>query len=346
MCIACFLDKGVTVSQSEFENCWESNPHGGGFAWIGEDKKFHHFKSLDFDEFRKEWIKVDEVVKDHTPRLLHFRIRSQGDISIENCHPFFPNPNIALIHNGTIMATRDDSKLSDTRIFAEEWLAGLPSNWMYNQSIVNLVGHTIGSNKIALLDTKGEHIIFNKKSWSEDNGRLFSNQDFKWRRPKSSPTTSTNYPYASWQGGSARLSNKQSSARGTHWCPVCCFSWSAAKFTPNLGICDACLADARKFGKENQLTDKEAVAVFLTVAGKHPSEEWILQNRQIADKIKEIEKKPQGNTTTIVKEPVIVPSDDMKKKIWDDSRAEFIGHGGYLPSNITGKLEISEAYIG
>lgn len=181
MCIACVFPKGTTLTESEFESSWENNHDGGGYTYIDENGVMVTKKFLKYDDFINSWKVDDQAVREYSPRLLHFRATSRGAISVENCHPFSINPTVALIHNGTIAGIPVDKEKSDTRLFSE-MLAGLPDNFYTNQSVITLIDGFIGMNKVALMTNYGEFVIFNKQTWVEDNNRIFSNQDFKFRR--------------------------------------------------------------------------------------------------------------------------------------------------------------------
>lgn len=181
MCIACVFPKGTTLTESEFESSWENNHDGGGYTYIDENGVMVTKKFLKYDDFINSWKVDDQAVREYSPRLLHFRATSRGAISVENCHPFSINPTVALIHNGTIAGIPVDKEKSDTRLFSE-MLAGLPDNFYTNQSVITLIDGFIGMNKIALMTNYGEFVIFNKPNWVEDNNRIFSNHDFKFRR--------------------------------------------------------------------------------------------------------------------------------------------------------------------
>lgn len=180
------LERNATISQQEFENCWESNKDGGGYTFIGlSDKGTPEFKvkkSLDFEDFRTAFEHDLKSHGAHSKFLLHFRAKSQGSVSIANCHPFFPSPDVSFIHNGTIWKMPNDSLKSDTMLF-EEFLSTLPRGWTSNKTMITLIQEFVGANnKIAFMTLKEKLLILNEKDWEKDEGRLFSNKQYKDRR--------------------------------------------------------------------------------------------------------------------------------------------------------------------
>jgi len=102
--------------------------------------------------------------------LIHCRLTSHGENSIDNCHPFFVAPNLAVIHNG-VMPTHYtelanlNPKHSDTWYFIERVLKNLYKNSpdFYKQENVmqEIERHNGDSNKLCFLDNKGRYAIAN-----------------------------------------------------------------------------------------------------------------------------------------------------------------------------------------
>lgn len=86
--------------------------------------------------------------------------------------------NGALIHNGTISALGDSKGKgkSDTRVLSE---------LLYDFDIDTLmllrplIEQLITYNKVAVMTTSGQFVVFNEGNWTEDEGVLYSNDGFK-----------------------------------------------------------------------------------------------------------------------------------------------------------------------
>lgn len=192
MCIICVLPRDTKLSEEEFENCWDSNPDGGGYT-LSTPEGLVTKKSCDKQEFKKMW-KEDSVKFGATiPRLVHFRVGTCGLKTEFNCHPFIINKGLVMAHNGVIPIAIPESRKdeSDTHYFVKEVMKRLPRWWMSNPALAYMLTQTVGSgSKLVFLDKTGEFTFINKKSGTEDNGRWFSNHSFKWIKNKGSSTSS------------------------------------------------------------------------------------------------------------------------------------------------------------
>lgn len=154
----------------------ESNPHGGGIAWI-EGSKVRWKKN----------IKVDEIIqyeKKGPPWLIHFRISTIGGPVPELCHPFpismsattdlEGEANSVLAHNGhwsewqkiVLNTIGHDTPLppgpwSDTRAMA--WLSA-----NYGKGILDLI-----DEKVAVLNSNYKIQRYGK-GWHTENNTHYS----------------------------------------------------------------------------------------------------------------------------------------------------------------------------
>jgi len=248
MCVACALPKGTTLTEKEFDNCWENNPDGGGYCYIGEGGILVVKKSLAYDDFKKMYARDYERRKDYSPFLLHFRIKSVGEVSLDNCHPFKINPKLAMIHNGTISKVKPENNQSDTAHFAE-MLGLLPHNFLNNTTIVQMIGDYIGmNNKLAFLDSAGAFSIFNKVGGVTDKERWFSNNSFGYGKPAPSEQVNT-YMGSGYQQKQFPIT-KYSTPTSMRECAFCLTLVPYKDFNIQLagGICDVCKADMKLFG--------------------------------------------------------------------------------------------------
>lgn len=289
MCTACVLPKDASITEEEFDNMWQSNEDGAGFAFINEKGELETRHSMKLDDIKKEWKELHALHSKYTPFLLHFRASSQGKVDVDNCHPFLPNPKTAFIHNGTIKSMPiDKDGRSDSRLFSEDWLARLPHNFTKNFVIIRFMEEYVGaSNKLAFLNTDGETLIVNKSGWTEHNNVLFSNTFFQSKRSrtetKNDPTgTSSNVGGVSNVG--VGVSGKTSTVHSQHgysqtskytWCQGCLRSVDRfLEFNFQKGVCVSCTEEIELIAKGCRISEWKAKEIFLEAYVNHKSTEF------------------------------------------------------------------------
>lgn len=186
MCIAILKPKGKVLSKELLENCSVNNPDGCGFAYVDNKNEVVIKKFMDFKSF---WKSYRWIQKNHT-MLIHFRIATHGNVELNNCHPFKLNDKMALIHNGVISGygSRTDN-LSDTKDFIDKVIGNISYKMWKNPSFRTLVGSSIGSSKLAILDNNENYYIINEDKGSWDDGVWFSNGSYKREKKVVQATT-------------------------------------------------------------------------------------------------------------------------------------------------------------
>ena len=283
MCTACVFPKGTNFTEDEFDSCWMSNLDGGGFVYLNENEEFVIHKALKLDELKTLWKEHHDKHGKYSPFLLHFRAASQGEVTLENCHPFLPNPKTALIHNGTIYKVPSTKEKSDTRVFSEEFLSKLPHNFLANKSIMTMMDDFLGkSNKIAFLSSDGKFSITNLTDWKLHNGVHFSNDFFKNQRVKKEYTDPTGMEYLCGYGGHSQLGmlakgattdviNTSSYNNSSTECPGCLFSYQKHSSTWDFqkAMCVHCAAEVIRMEKALKISSWKAKELFLGAAKSH-----------------------------------------------------------------------------
>jgi predicted glutamine amidotransferase len=175
MCII-ILNTKEHLSKELIEECWQANNDGAGLMY-GLNGKLTIFKELKnfntyyeyYSTLRKEFKKIKIG--------LHFRLITSGKIDTYNIHPFKINDKLAFMHNGIIdIPLQKDSRISDTIAFNQKILKQLPSNFLNNRAITNLISRYIGRSKLLFMNNCGRHWIINEDlgHWDK-NGNWFSN---------------------------------------------------------------------------------------------------------------------------------------------------------------------------
>jgi hypothetical protein len=182
MCLAIVKPKGIIIPEEHLYNGWLNNNDGAGFACITTEGDFFVHKSLTYEGFIDVYRNAVKDYGNTSDFLIHFRIASKGNKTIDNCHPFIIDEDRIIIHNGTLYNINIDKKdtRSDTKVFAEDWLSQLPNNWEDNKIIHFMLEDFITSgSKICMLHrTKGIY-IFNEDIGVRVDGIWYSNKSYE-----------------------------------------------------------------------------------------------------------------------------------------------------------------------
>jgi len=185
MCVAVYVPKGEKISKEIFDNCENANPDGCGFAYVKKDK-IEVCRSL---EGAKLWQHLKRINGKHNI-VLHFRIATHGEVSLENCHPFRVSKSLILSHNGILNIKLKDKTRSDTYALAS-LLGSLPDGFLERGVYRWLLDEAVSPDKLLFMDGVGNVTIIgeNRGSWVE--GLWFSNT--YWRAKKKSYVPSGYY---------------------------------------------------------------------------------------------------------------------------------------------------------
>lgn len=180
MCIAILNQPGSFIPKQQLKNAWDNNNHGAGIAYIDKDVVCAYHEPDSFDSFYEEYEYIRTLSE--LPIMLHFRIATHGK-GTDMLHPHDVTPGrVSLVHNGVISGLGDD-KISDTREYAQMLGKFFPDSvsFLEHPGIYSFAIHALGnSNKVILLDWKGEYEILNDHLGHYDNdGNWFSNSSYK-----------------------------------------------------------------------------------------------------------------------------------------------------------------------
>ena len=210
MCIAVVNPKAVTLKKSILQNCWDNNNDGAGILYINNNKVVAKKEMTDFNVFYGYY---QEAKRSGNDVILHFRIGTSGGVNEYNCHPFHIQDDTWFVHNGMLdVHVPHGSPISDTQIFNNGFLKGLPKDFMYNNTLLDLIEYSIGNgNKFIFFNEHGNWRIINEQAGTWDLGCWFSNKSYSYSYKKPtyknytygsaySPSTSVGYPrvYNDW----------------------------------------------------------------------------------------------------------------------------------------------------
>ena len=177
MCLAILKPAKVSIPTQNLRNGWIANPDGAGYAYVHKGKVVVKKGYSKLQDFLKD-IEADFKVHKASPFLIHFRIRSMGDKSTGNTHPF-PVKGGVMIHNGTINGTGATYQTgeSDTCLFAKKFSENLSVDFVMGNKAE--LTEALGTwNKLAFLYDNGQTVIVNESAgvWRDDV--WYSNHSF------------------------------------------------------------------------------------------------------------------------------------------------------------------------
>lgn len=183
MCLIIHKPAAVTFTDDWLRDFYSKNRDGYGFMYA-VDGKLHIHKSLG---------KVERFVESFRERetnemIIHLRMRTHGDIDLDNCHPYEVLTAtegqelgaVWMVHNGILThGNSADTKKSDTWHYIRNYLAPIlreSPNLLFNPSFQKLITSDIGgSNKFAFMTSSGKSVILNKSAGVEWMGAWMSN---------------------------------------------------------------------------------------------------------------------------------------------------------------------------
>lgn len=179
MCIIAIKPAGHTIPDSIIKTMWDGNSHGAGFMYAenGRVKVVKGFMKL--AAFQKALAKHN-----HRKVVMHFRIKTHGDVSPELTHPFWVHKNgVAMVHNGIIWdyAKKASNTESDSLLYARHFGRRFqrPMEALADATVNAAIAQEIGYSKLVFMDGGGEVAIVNEKLGTWADGVWYSNSGYK-----------------------------------------------------------------------------------------------------------------------------------------------------------------------
>ena len=203
MCIIASIPAGSKIDDKTLTQMWNSNPDGGGIAYI-EDGKVKTYKSMKLKKFKNNFFRILDEHGD-SDILVHTRIATHGSICIPNVHPFKVMQDgkelddLVFAHNGILpnpFIPPAKLDISDTRYINEVLFNGTDFDTVLDDSRWReMIGDIIGHNKFVFLSAnpahKQESYIINAHLGEYDGKVWYSNSSYckpKYKILKSSTT--------------------------------------------------------------------------------------------------------------------------------------------------------------
>lgn len=124
---------------------------------------------------------IRELPDDDRNLVLHFRMKTSGNIDRDNAHPFTVLPrSLAMTHNGVLtISTKSDETKCDTRHYIERVLLPQLSKFPDLVAVpewLSLVGEDIGTNnRFVFMDSEGQMHFVNRHTGIEHEGMWVAN---------------------------------------------------------------------------------------------------------------------------------------------------------------------------
>ena len=194
MCIIVGKKIGIEMpDKSILKRCFDYNSDGAGIMWSNNGKvhiRKGFMKWEDFDNFLSEL--ENKVDLKNVGVCTHFRIKTHGKTSPQNCHGFCISnrvkdlklleltTDIGVMHNG-IIPIKPIHSLRDTQTYILKRLYNIQKahpRFLESKRIMSQIEKEIGS-KMAFLTSNGS--IYTIGDYIEQDGVLYSNRSFEDR---------------------------------------------------------------------------------------------------------------------------------------------------------------------
>jgi len=199
MCLLINKPADVHFTRAHIEDFYKRNDDGFGIMYA-ENNVIHTVKIVGT---------VDDVFDtymqyaDHRECAMHFRMKTHGDIDLDNCHPYevfgkesgYP---LYLMHNGVLFnGNTADTTKSDTWHFINDYVRPMLTGRIHefqSEWFKTVIEKAIGSNnKFVMMDAAGNTVVFNETSgvtWSpaNDGSKAWMSNTYAWSYPRPAAT--------------------------------------------------------------------------------------------------------------------------------------------------------------
>ena len=185
MCILIHHPANVAFDDELLNDFYSHNPDGFGAMYVDNNGNIVVTKTLgkpaEINALYRDTLKGRECI-------IHYRMKTHGDIDLDNCHPYKITDDLWMAHNGILsMGNPIDPAKSDTWHFIEYILKPAVTanpdiilNLDYQAYLEKMIG---SSNKFAFLHSSGEIIVLNYDAGVEHQGAWLSNT-YAWSAHK------------------------------------------------------------------------------------------------------------------------------------------------------------------
>lgn len=208
MCLLIYKPVTATISVELIKDAYKRNQDGIGLM-LADSGKIEVYKTLELD------TAIDMLYGLESYELfVHFRMRTHGNISLDNVHPFQISDDIWLMHNGVIHDVGTCKTRSDTKLFTELITPMLVDNpsLLFDIAWQKLIAKFCHGSRLAFLHSSGRSVIINEQDGINWRGLWLSNT-YAWSLWDDRPKLALKMPEVKTKMfGSAKSSDKYSLA--------------------------------------------------------------------------------------------------------------------------------------
>lgn len=174
MCLIIKKPSNAPIGEELLERAQKQNKDGWGIMWA-QDNRVNTIKGFGLNSLVEAVNNPDFAASEG---FVHLRWGTSGLINDDNCHPFRVTDYIYMMHNGVFNINTPHKEMSDTWHFVKRYLRPMLVSYpdaFLDPTWIDDVEEFVGSNKIIILNAKGESGIINEKMWRDRDGLLLSN---------------------------------------------------------------------------------------------------------------------------------------------------------------------------
>ena len=184
MCILIHHSATTAFNNEMLADFYSYNPDGFGVMY-GDGKKIHVTKSLGS---AKEIADLYRDIAEGRECIIHYRMKTHGNVDTANCHPYRITDELWVAHNGILSASNPlRPEMSDTWHLIEyiiKPIAETNPDLIFDPDWQKYLGALIGSsNKLGFAHADGRFAIINRKSGVEFMDAWLSNT-YAWSADK------------------------------------------------------------------------------------------------------------------------------------------------------------------
>lgn len=196
MCMLIHHTPKSHLTRDMLRNFVEHNGDGFGFMTFDAKRKKVNIVKLPFADSKQVIALYDEYIRGREA-VMHFRMRTHGEVNRDNTHPYKVQDGLWMAHNG-VLSTGNARRpeMSDTWHLIEDYLRPVLESapaLIHTPQFQRMLGAFIGSNnKLGFMDSKGRVAIVNRTSGIEHANTWFSNT-YAWNPEKFGVVTANKY---------------------------------------------------------------------------------------------------------------------------------------------------------
>lgn len=177
MCLLIHHKPGTDLTPEILSDILRRNSDGFG-AMFAENGRVHVIKNVNPTDREVAYL-YNRYLR-HRECVIHFRMRTHGDVDYDNCHPYQVFESLHMAHNGVMgNIEQPDKSKSDTWHLVENYLKPILARdptILFTAPFQKMLASYVGSgNKLGFVHKSGKVVVINRASGFEAKGSWFSN---------------------------------------------------------------------------------------------------------------------------------------------------------------------------